>query len=325
MTFLAAALALLVIAAGAYTRLTHAGLGCPDWPGCYHHLLAPVSLSSVYEAQLIFPHAPVNIGKAWTEMGHRYLAMLLGIMVMVLALTAYLSRKPRPQGLLVPSLLLALVVLQSLFGMWTVTMKLTPLVVMGHLLGGFTLCGLLWWQYLSGRVATPAGLGQSSVSLRPWTLFGLMLLIVQIALGGWTSANYAALVCQYFPFCSSRTLWPTTDFGAAFNLWLGAGFKPMTQAALISIHLAHRLGALMVYVYFTLLSVVCLMAPGLRRLRGLAALILLLLNAQVALGILNVVWRLPLGLALAHNIVAALLLLSVLALIYHLYDKRIDR
>lgn len=308
-------LGLIVVILGAWVRLSHAGLGCPDWPGCYGQLTWPNQAEDVALANQLFPERPVETDKAWREMVHRYAAGALGIFVLGMAVVAWRRRHEENQPLAVPLCLVALIVFQALLGMWTVTLKLKPLVVMGHLLGGFATIALILWCLLrAGR-----GNGEAAMMrFRGMILGALAVLSVQIALGGWTSANYSALACPDFPQCQGQW-WPETDFGEAFVLWRGIGadyeFGVLDAPARAAIQMTHRLGAAAVTLMLGMLALKMLLAGG--RARALGALAGGLLAVQLSLGIANVLLRLPLPLAVAHNAVAALLLLYLVYL-YHL-------
>lgn len=214
----------------------------------------------------------------------------------------------------------AVVIFQAMLGMWTVTLLLKPVVVMGHLLGGLLTFALL--GYVALRLADPPAPTPAQRRLKPLVAGALALLTAQIALGGWTSANYAALACgMEFPQCAGAW-WPTTDFREAFVLWRGIGVNyeggVLDAAARAAIQIAHRIGALAVFVYVLALANLA-WRRGLRRLAVLAA---VLLCAQVALGIGNVVMFLPLPVATAHNGVAALLLLTLIALLVRVQEGR---
>lgn len=324
---LATALCLCVVVLGAFTRLVDAGLGCPDWPGCYGHLTWPKSTESVERAEALFPESPVEHDKTWPEMVHRYFAGTLGLVILGLtvAMWRFADRAPtmhyprwHATGLL------ALVVLQAAFGMWTVTLKLWPQVVTAHLLGGFGTLALLW--LLSLRLQNrPWCLSSNShrrlVGMRPLIWVALVVVVIQIALGGWTSSNYAALACTDFPTCHGEW-WPAMDFLRAFNFAQGVG--PNYLGGLLegdartAIHVSHRIGALMVtLVLLVLLSRLCQITA--RPARRLCSVIGLLLVVQVALGVSNVLASLPLTVAVAHNAVGALLLLGVITLAHRSY------
>lgn len=318
----AAALAFIVVVIGAYVRLSDAGLGCPDWPGCYGKLLGvPESEAAVRAANQTFPERAVEAPKAWKEMIHRYFAGALGLLILAIMLLAVRNRRTPGQPLALPLALVVLVIFQALLGMWTVTLKLKPVVVMAHLLGGFATLSLLAWLALSTRESSSRTLAALR-SYRPWVVGATIILVAQIALGGWTSANYAALACPDFPTCQSQW-WPEMDFAEAFVLWRGLGvnyeFGVLDHPARTAIHVVHRLGAVITVVYLSLLGFSLLLnANAPRTMRGVSALMLVLLGAQISLGISNVIFKLPLPMAVAHNGIAAVLLLAVLSLSYML-------
>lgn len=315
---LALGLALVVIVLGAYTRLSDAGLGCPDWPGCYGHLSVPEQVE-----EDVFQR-PLEAGKAWKEMIHRYAAGALGLLILGIFL---LSLFGRHYGKVLPAILLGTVVFQAALGMWTVTLLLSPVVVTAHLLGGFTTLGLLWLLWLRAHgnhrrhsLYTPA-LGY----LRLWGAVALMLVVGQIFLGGWVSTHYAAVACgTSFPTCHG-TLWPDADFAQGFAFAWEQGrdyeFGILENHARTAIHLTHRAGALVV---FLVLGAIVLWAWWRKPLAlgRLPEVLLFFLCLQVSLGILNVVWALPLAVAVGHNLVAALLLLTVIAFNQRLYGNR---
>jgi len=316
-------LALVVVVLGAYVRLSHAGLSCPDWPGCYGQLLVPADEKDVASANLAYPERPLDAGRAWKEMIHRYLAGLLGLAIVVMAFAAYSRRRQPGQPVVIPLLLVALVLFQALLGMWTVTLLLKPLVVLAHLLGGLTTVALCWWVFLrhrsvqGARGAPPA----QGLSLpRRLAAMAMAVLLAQIALGGWTSANYAALACVDFPLCQGQ-LWPDMAFGEAFLPWRGLGRSyeggVLATDARVTIHVLHRLGALVTFLYFGFVAMYLMRSGPNRRLAGAAGVMLVLLMAQVLLGIGNVLLHLPLGIAVAHNAGAVLLLLATVS-VYHM-------
>jgi cytochrome c oxidase assembly protein subunit 15 len=311
----ATAFALVVVILGAYTRLSDAGLGCPDWPGCYGHLGVPDEEHEVLRANAAFPERPVEGHKAWKEMVHRYFAGTLGLLIAGLAVIAVMNRRHARQPVLLPLLLVGLVVFQALLGMWTVTLQLKPLVVMGHLLGGFATLTLLWWLAIGGRERH--GAPTRARRFLPWATLGVVILVGQIALGGWTSSNYAALACPDFPQCQARWL-PDMDFDEAFVLWRGLGvnyeFGVLDHPARTAIHFTHRVGAVVTAAYLGVLGLVILL-QGAGFLRLLGAALLGVLTLQVLLGVSNIVFQLPLPVAVAHNAVAAILLLTLVTLL----------
>ncbi|MFV9682196.1 COX15/CtaA family protein [Pseudomonas sp. NY15367] len=308
-------LTVVVVLLGAYTRLTHAGLGCPDWPGCYGFLGVPMSEHKQAIAEARFPEAPVEVAKGWYEMIHRYFAGALGLVILIIAIQAVRSREEPTQPVKLPLAILALVILQGAFGMWTVTLQLWPQVVTAHLLGGFATLSLLTLLTLrlSGRFAPLQLPGR----LRALAAACLLLVIGQIALGGWVSSNYAAVACVDLPTCHGEW-WPAMDFGKGFHLtqhigpnYLGGQLDSDARSA---IHMSHRIGALLVTLALLVLAW-RLHTSGLPRLAGL---LLLALAVQVGLGISNVVFHLPLLVAVAHNAGGAALLLTMVLINYRL-------
>ncbi len=291
---------------GAYVRLTDAGLGCPDWPGCYGHLVIPLNDHWMTQANEAFPERPVELFKAWVEMIHRHLAKLLGLLMIGLAIWAWRRRHIPEQPVILPWVLLGAVLFQGMLGAWTVTWQLKPLVVMAHLLGGLTILSLLWYLALHGLLQKqPTDLG-----IRRWAVGGLVVVAVQVALGGWTSANYAALACgDAFPTCQGQW-WPAhQNFAEGFVMWRGIGvnyeFGVLDGAARTAIHMAHRVGALIVTA--GLLGLAWALWRGRRR--GLALMVIGGLVLQLAIGA-GLVWMLaPLWLAVAHHAGGAILLL----------------
>jgi heme a synthase len=322
-----------VVVLGAYVRLSNAGLGCPDWPGCYGHLTPNGALQ---EAAPLAYARPLEAGKAWREMIHRYAAGALGLVILAIAVLAIRARRERLANLPLALTLLAAVVVQALLGMLTVTWQLTPLIVTLHLLLGLTTLGLLWWLALSLPMSSwgASSLGGAGRSLRGGAAYianahhlailGLVALAVQIALGGWTSSNYADIACPDFPTCQGAW-WPPRDFRDAFVLWHGANVDYegglLGPAARTAIHLTHRLGALIAAAALTLAAVFTLRQRGLSGARTRAWAVLAALALQLILGIAMVLRGFPLWLATAHTAAAALLLLAVLTLVRYLSTR----
>jgi heme a synthase len=313
LTLIATLLALCVVVLGAYVRLSDAGLGCPDWPGCYGALTVPQSESALQHAQTAYPDSPVEHHKAWKEMIHRYFAGALGLLVLAIFVMAWRKRKEVKVSPWLSTFLLVLIAFQAALGMWTVTLLLKPAVVTAHLIGGMsTLAILAWiahrhWGLVSERYL-------QSDSLRFWVRGALIILFVQIFLGGWTSTNYAALACTDFPTCHGVWL-PEMDFASAFHmvreLGQGADGKALSLAAYTAIQWMHRLGALLTFVYLGWLGLRLLKEPQLKK---IAHIMLGLLCIQIALGVANLLLHLPLVLAVGHNMGAALLLITVVVL-----------
>lgn len=311
----ALSLTLVVVVFGAYVRLADAGLGCPDWPGCYGKLTPAHAAEQILDAHVANPHGPVSLPKAWKEMIHRYLASGLGLLIIAIALRAWRLRREPGSAPWLASGLVGVVVFQGMLGMWTVTLLLKPAIVTAHLLGGLATLALLVWLSLRAFRFQRAGTSPGMLLLGR---LGLVLLVAQIALGGWTSTNYAALACSDFPTCHG-SWWPEGDYANAFHVVRELGMTPdgelLSLAALTAIHWMHRVGAVLAG------SVLFLLAWLLSRRQatqhvGLALLACVVL--QVLLGVANVVFGLPLLLAVAHNAGAALLVVVMICVNYRL-------
>ncbi|MBL8472326.1 MAG: COX15/CtaA family protein [Rhodocyclaceae bacterium] len=295
-------LTLLLVALGAYVRLSDAGLGCPDWPGCYGKPTVIHAAADIAAAEAANPQGPVSAAKAWKEMLHRYLAGSVGLCILAIA---WLSWRPARRARYSPALasaLVAVVVVQALFGKWTVTMLLKPAIVTGHLIGGMLTLGMLAW--LTAREWQPVLRGGAALGLA--SRIGLLLLAGQVVLGGWVSTNYAALICTDLPYCRGE-IWPAMDWHNAFHIVreLGktAAGDMLTNEALTAIHMAHRLGALLVGGYLAGLGLALRAAGN----KGLGAALIAAVLVQFSLGLANVAFSLPLPLAVLHNAGAAML------------------
>jgi cytochrome c oxidase assembly protein subunit 15 len=298
---------------GAFTRLTDSGLGCPDWPGCYGSASPGGAQAQISQAQAAMPTGPVTHGKAWIEMVHRYLATSVGVLITTVLASTWLLRRrakvPLRTGL--PLLTLAWVCLQGAFGALTVTMKLFPLIVTLHLMGGLVLLTLLTIQAAApgnGAGSAPTGVDGGT---RRLLVLVFALLAVQVALGGWVSTNYAVLACNTFPSCQGGW-WPTMDFRHGFALWRPLGQtaqgEQISFAALTAIHYTHRLMAYVVVAALVALALRLSRFPALARQRKL---LLLLAVWQVASGVTNVVLDWPLAAAVAHTGGAAALVVTL--------------
>lgn len=307
----------IVIGLGAYTRLTDAGLGCPDWPGCYGFNYVPETAQELASAREAYPDKPVQADKAWNEMIHRYVAGTLGVLLLILfGFTVYLKQHRKVAGLLV-----AAVLFQAVLGMWTVTMNLLPVIVMGHLLGGFLILSLLviLKLNLTAGYMLPSPLSRKRQLLMLLLLaLALPVLLFQIALGGWTSSNYAAMACTAFPVCNG-------DWLAQFNLRDVFSLSPPSDTyefgvrdgiARMNIHISHRIWAAVTFVYLLICGLVILSSHQARAIKLSAVTLILLLSVQVCLGIANVIWQLPIAIAIAHNLVAAFLLAALISLFW---------
>ena len=312
----ACVLAFFVIIVGVYTRLSDAGLGCPDWPGCYGQLFVPDETEAA-QASAAYPERPLEKAKAWIEMTHRYIAGTLGFVIFSICVIAW--RKTYPMSTRVIALLLAvLVIFQALLGMWTVTLLLKPVVVMSHLLGGMTILSLLYWLMLREQSSLMILPGRWQPELFPFAVAGIVILILQISLGGWTSTNYAALACPDFPTCQG-SLWPNMDFSEGFILWRGLGVDyeggVLDGSARTAIHMTHRFGAVIAFIVIATVSIRSMLHVS-KPIKLTGAIILGLLFLQISLGIGNIAFNLSLWIAVAHNGVAALLLLSLVNLLH---------
>jgi cytochrome c oxidase assembly protein subunit 15 len=308
-------LAFCVILVGAYVRLSDAGLGCPDWPGCYGQIVVPSDQSTVDNGF----ERPLHSAKAWKEMIHRYLAGSLGLAILLLALVAWRNRKRQDQPLLLPSALLLLVIFQAALGMWTVTLLVKPAIVTAHLLGGMATLALLWLLVLRLRPEPPSGPAIASNRDRKLMLASLVVVIMQITLGGWTSTNYAAFGCSEFPTCYGGQWWPMMDFREAFIIWRGLGvnyeFGVLDNDARTAIHMTHRVGALITLIIVGLLAINLIRRHS-DSLRKLGLFLAVMLFLQISLGITNVLGHLSLPVAVAHNGLAALLLLTLITILW---------
>lgn len=320
LVFVSILLALIVVTLGAHARLTHAGLGCPDWPGCYGLIAVPETAEQIALAEQVYPQSLVEPVKAWNEMIHRYFAGLLGLLILVIA---FISFKNRGQGtpLGLPVLILVVVTFQAALGMWTVTMKLMPIVVMGHLLGGFTTLSLLFLLYLR---LNPYRVNRGDFSIKKYgrfALLGIVLLTGQIALGGWTSSNYAALSCVELPICQSGWQEQIT-FENSFDLIPpereSYEFGHLSHDERVTIHVVHRFGAIIITIYLTWLLLMIYFKAQTSTFKTSAVVAGLALITQVSLGVSNIWFSLPLSVAVGHNLVAALLLLALIKLTYRL-------
>ena len=326
----ASVLALIVIVLGAYVRLSDAGLGCPDWPGCYGQITAPDDAEAISKARLLYPDSEIHSGKAWKEMLHRYFASTLGLLILIMAYLAWKHRNDKQQPLFLPLFLVVLVIFQGLLGMWTVTLLLKPAIVTLHLITGLFTLSLLFWVVLRQNTWIKKQISHlnSSSGLRKWSTVALIVLGIQIFLGGWTSTNYAALYCSDFPTCQGQWL-PETDFREAFTFIreIGVNYEGgvLSNEAGVTVHLMHRVGALVTLFVVGGLCLTLLFRSPSKLIRQVSGAILTLLIVQVSLGIANVLLLLPIPIAVSHNAVAALLLLSLIVLNYLMYAPQIER
>ncbi len=310
--------ALIVVALGAYTRLSDAGLGCPDWPGCYGFLTVPKHEAEIAQAIQSYPDMIFETAKAWKEMIHRYFAGTLGVLILVLFILAFVKRQYPTTPVKLPMLLLVLVIFQAALGMWTVTMNLQPLIVMGHLLGGFSILALLTLLYLRLTSQPITGGDAGAKPHFKLSLVALTVLILQIALGGWLAANYAAPHCNGLPLCSYAQPF---SLSSVFQLPLEHSnyeFGVLSQQARMSIHLLHRIWALVTCIVLALVMWRIYSHAYSQKIKSCTVTVLVALFCQISLGLAVVHFHFPLGVALAHNLMAAILLLTMVRLCYYL-------
>jgi len=316
------ALCAVVVVLGAWVRLTASGLGCPDWPTCYGHVTAGAAAQNADAVNAAYPDRPIEYGKAVREMIHRYAATTLGFLIVVLAAMAITNRRDRAQPVAAALFLLGWVIIQGIFGALTVTWKLKPLIVTLHLLGGLITLAVLWWLCVKPQLRE---LHPRELILRRWAVIGLLALSLQIALGGWTSSNYAAVACPDVPTCQGQW-WPEADFGEGFVVWRGLGVDyeggVLEQKARVAIHLAHRLGAVLATLALSIAAFMTISRARSPSLRRAGFFVLAALALQLVLGVTTVVQGYPLAVATAHNAGAALLLLSVVSLLRQLWPLR---
>lgn len=305
LAFIGACVAFCVIGLGAFTRLVDAGLGCPDWPGCY--------------GKLIVAHVSY---KAWAEMIHRYFAGTLSTIIFALILTVFVASQKR-LNVIIALFLIALVIYQILLGKWTVTLHLLPIIVTQHLLGGFLIVCSLWLLFLNNRETTCAS--RRYLFWLPFAVIGLLLLMSQIFLGAWTSTNYASLSCDAFPYCSKTHLF-SFQWREAFHIFSdgNANYEGgvLSLAARQTIQMMHRLGALIVTLYLFIFSMVGMTYYREKPIIKLFYALLALMFLQIILGISNVIFKLPLATAILHNLTATALLLTMITLVFRLSTEK---
>ena len=307
LSFFGLCFAFVVIALGAWTRLVDAGLGCPDWPGCYGFVVFPTTEAEILIAEQRYPQFPYEIDKAIPEVVHRYFAAALGFIAILLVVFSYKHKLPTKIKA-IASFLLFFICCQGLFGYLTVSLKLLPIIVTGHLFGGFITLSLFFYLFLN----TSDGIKNHQIGhLRVLGGVALFALLIQIFLGAWTSTNYASLACVDFPTCQG-TYMPEMNFSDGFNLSQEVGpnylYGLLDNEARVAIHYSHRVSALIL----TLIFMVLITKLWFSNAAPLASTLGVILVTQISLGIMNVVYVLPLYIAIAHNLVAALLLLATL-------------
>lgn len=322
---LAAVLGLVVVVVGAYVRLTDAGLGCPDWPGCYGHVSPAQAAGDAAAINAAHPDRPFEYQKALNEMVHRYIASTLGLLILGLVAFSVWNRRDPAQPRVLPWVLLATVVMQGLLGMWTVTLLLKPLIVTLHLLGGMATVSLLWWLSLEPEHRE---IKAAERKVRRLAIVTMAFVVLQVSLGGWTSTNYAAAACTQFPQCQD-SWWPDMDFKDGFKLWRGLGIDyeggVLDAPARVAIHYTHRLGAYVVIGLLITLGLAARRRAQTFPLRAAGLALLVALTLQMLIG-MNLIWQgWPLWLGTAHNAGAALTVLAMVTLLRYLTPHSASR
>ena len=318
LSFFGAFITLIVISVGAWVRLTDAGLGCPDWPGCYGMLTSPDTDKEISEAQTLFPNSTIDIGKAWREMFHRYLAGFLGLYVILLS---YLTIKNMNySSIILPLAIILLIIIQSLMGMLTVTQLVKPTIVTIHLLLGMITASLIMWNGLifSDQQKDSHKNDRFLIIL---VIICIFALIVQIFLGGWTSTNYASLACTDFPRCLNQW-WPEEmNFNNAFSIFslpninYEGGYLDYNSK--LAVHFTHRIGALILSILLLKLFIYIYFFQSNALYKKIATFIFIFFAIQIFLGISNILYSLPISIAILHTANASALLMSMITLLYY--------
>jgi len=317
LSFIGAAITLVVISLGAWVRLTDAGLGCPDWPGCYGLLTTPDTVDELAKAKENYPNASIDVGKAWREMLHRYVAGILGLYVFFIT---YISIKYSKQNYILPVSISILIVIQAIMGMLTVTMLVKPTVVTTHLFFGMLTATLL---FINGLKYSGLNLSQDKLPVNAISIIMLTwtLLIIQILLGGWTSTNYASLACTDFPKCLDQWYPKEMVFDKAFNIFnlpdinYEGGF--LAYGAKVAVHYIHRVTALVLSISFLLTIFIIFKLENHVFLKKIISFSLVFFVLQIILGISNVIYSLPLNIAVWHTMNAAILLALLSGALYY--------
>ena len=302
-TFFSGCFAFVVVALGAWTRLADAGLGCPDWPGCYGFVTLPINPDDIELANSRFPDSPYELAKAIPEVVHRYFAATLGFFILSIATALNLDRSYKPNIKILSIVLLIWVLIQGAFGYLTVSLKLWPQIVSLHLLFGFITTALLWLLYFK---LVDEDLGfinrwRFSKNLKSLISFASVLVLIQIFLGAWTSTNYAAFSCTDFPLCQGK-IFPDMNFLGGFNLFQDIGPNylggQMDLESRTAIHFSHRIGALIVSIFLSFLA----WKFYKDNFKRISLILMGLLLLQILLGVSNIIFQLPLLIAVAHNL-----------------------
>ena len=317
LSFVGALFTLIVISLGAWVRLTDAGLGCPDWPGCYGLLTTPDTVDELAKAREYYPNADIDVGKAWREMLHRYMAGLLGLYVFFIT---YISIKYSKRSYTLPVLISILIIIQAIMGMLTVTMLVKPTIVTTHLFFGMLTATLLFINSLKYSNTSMTSEKIPAIALIIITITWIFL-IIQILLGGWTSTNYASLACTDFPKCLDQWYPKEMIFNEAFNVInlpdVNYEGGILAYGAKVAIHYSHRITALILtFVFISALYVVFKLNKH-SLLKKLMSISIIFFILQVILGISNVVYSLPLNIAVWHTMNAAILMALISSALYY--------
>ena len=315
--YFAATFTLVVISVGAWVRLTDAGLGCPDWPGCYGILSTPDTEQELLRAKELYPDSTIDIGKAWREMFHRYLAGILGILVFLITYLTLKHANHVPK--IYPISLSILIIIQSTMGMLTVTQLVKPTIVTTHLILGMTTAGLLLWNGL--QVQMKNKIQNIDFRLVNLTFICILALVLQIILGGWTSTNYASLACTDFPKCLNQW-WPENmNYSEAFKVFnlpnINYENAPLVYEAKLAIHFTHRIGALLLTGLYAVLFIYLFYIQKNKKIRNIGFIVLAIFTIQILLGISNVLMSLPISVAVLHTVNASILLLTMITLLFY--------
>ena len=322
--------AFFMLLIGSYAHLSNAGLGCPDWPGCYGRLFAPTTAQELNESRQYAPRPLDEEAKEWKETLHRYVSGALGLLMFrLLYLGWQLKKRYRKQQVVIPAVVFMLVFSQTILGALTIKLQFKPLIMMSHLITSLSILGLLWWVALrEQRFWKPVSAAAPVLEdLRPRAFIGLILVAVQIILGGWNSANYAALACPDFPTCRG-VWWPNMDFVDGFVLWQDLGFEyeggMLSLAASTAVHMAHRIGAVITFMYIGWLGLHTMRIGYESNLCRYGFLVLVLVSGQMFLGAANVLLHLPIILGVSHTGLAALLLLGIITLNHAVRPRKLS-
>lgn len=312
-------LSLALVVLSSLMRLSNQGLGCADWPACYGYVdVIKYAGDMASGSRVAQPEALAPV--TFVERAHRVVASLLLLFIIAIVVVAWQRRKDLEQRIVLPLTILGMSLFLAVLGVWYGSPLLRPPVVMGNLLGGMALLGLLWWLRLSMGSRSVQRISHNPEALRKWAVLGLVLVIAQTALGGWVSSNFAALACETFPHCNG-SWWPAMNIAKGFTVQhtldvSAEGKVLIDQAAVIGIHMAHRISAIFVLLFVGWLGYRAVQLGGRFRAMGIATLAILI--SQALLGIAVVMFSSPLSVVVAHNALAALLWLSIITIIYRL-------